>query len=174
MAPSLFNFLIYSLAIGAAVAIPAPSKQLSHREAAGIPLSNIVIPVRKIKAQGEVTPVGAPYRYFRALEEAGGDAIGTGIARNAADQIEYITEVTIGGTNYSLIIDTGSSDTWVAREPFSCYDVQFRVPMETEACEFGPFFKGEYPLGQIEELSFEIYYGDGNGPFLRGSMGYSE
>lgn len=43
-------------------------------------------------------------------------AEGVGPAINAYSQVEYITPVSSNDDTYSLIIDTGSSDTWFVRE----------------------------------------------------------
>ncbi|OAA68745.1 Peptidase aspartic [Niveomyces insectorum RCEF 264] len=102
----------------------------------------------------------------------GGVGVGSAIA--AANQIEYITSVQAGSNNLSLIIDTGSSDTWFVKEGFQCLDPQYRQPTTAEVCEFGPPFKGDFPGGQITNQHFNVTYGSVNGPFLNGLMGYSD
>lgn len=82
--------------------------------------------------------------------------------------------VTAGGNNYSLIIDTGSSDTWFVKSGFQCYDYR-RQKVALANCQFGPLFKGDFPGGRIQELHFNVSYGNGySGPNLNGEYGFAE
>ncbi|KAJ7484193.1 acid protease [Mycena latifolia] len=55
----------------------------------------------------------------------------------AAFDEEYVVNVTVGGKVFNMILDTGSSDTWVVHEGFSCLDLNgTAVPAAT--CDFGP------------------------------------
>ncbi|KAJ7301893.1 acid protease [Mycena albidolilacea] len=49
---------------------------------------------------------------------------------------DYLVNVTIGGQNFSLIIDSGSSDTWVPQAGFSCFDLT-GSPVPQTTCNFG-------------------------------------
>ncbi|KAJ7798934.1 acid protease [Mycena olivaceomarginata] len=49
---------------------------------------------------------------------------------------DYLVNVTIGGQNFSLIIDSGSSDTWVPQAGFSCFNLT-GSPVPQTTCNFG-------------------------------------
>ncbi|TLS26217.1 hypothetical protein PpBr36_04527 [Pyricularia pennisetigena] len=102
-----------------------------------------------------------------AARQDGNEPIGEGVgpAINAHSQVEYITPVSSNGDTYSLIIDTGSSDTWFVREGFQCLDYR-QQPVPYEACQFGPAWQGDFPGGKIPNKQFQVRYGSSNGPFL--------
>jgi len=168
----------------ASLALAAPShekRRLSPREKAGLPLARHVAPIkaRNVAKYKDLTPVGAPYNRFSSVQqmdaESGlGPVVDTkGTAQNAARGIEYIIEAEISGHTYTLIVDTGSTDTWVVKDKFQCLD-GFRRPQPLSACRFGPSLKGELTHGLIPDVTFNISYGMEGGPFLQGVMGYSE
>ncbi|KAJ6536853.1 aspartic peptidase domain-containing protein [Mycena capillaripes] len=85
---------------------------------------------------------------------------------------EYLTNVTIGGQHFSLIIDTGSSDTWVAQKGFNCFDIDGN-PVSPDTCAFGTagFNTATSKTFQLfPKVSFNITYGDGE--FLSGPVGF--
>ncbi|KAJ7861691.1 acid protease [Mycena olivaceomarginata] len=49
---------------------------------------------------------------------------------------DYLVNVTIGGQNFSLVIDSGSSDTWVPQAGFSCFNLT-GSPVPQTTCNFG-------------------------------------
>ncbi len=51
----------------------------------------------------------------------------------------YMTSVTLGSRVYSLVLDTGSSDTWVAQVGLACKD-PFGNTVATTSCKFGPLY----------------------------------
>jgi hypothetical protein len=172
MAALLFRSLVGALAVSSALA--APSHKKSARDTAGVAVTDKVFALRKASFKENVTPVGAPFRKLQIDDGLGPPARGVGFAENAAKGIEYIIDVEVGDTNYSLIIDTGSSDTWVARSNFACLDINTKASRPQTSCKFGPLFHGEFPGGALPDQVFSIQYGSSTGPFLRGSMGYSE
>jgi len=85
---------------------------------------------------------------------------------------EYLTNVTVGGQHFSLIIDTGSSDTWVAQKGFNCFDIDGN-PQPEATCAFGtPGFNtaASKTFQLFPKVSFNITYGDGE--FLSGPVGF--
>lgn len=101
-------------------------------------------------------------------------AVSIGLAPSANHDIEYITRVVAGTNNLSLVVDTGSSDTWFVRQGFSCIDPQYHQPTLSSACGFGPPFKGDFPGGAIANQHLSVAYGSQNGPFVEGLLGYSD
>jgi hypothetical protein len=102
--------------------------------------------------------------------EADPIAVGTGFVRAEQNQIEYLTDVKAGNQTFSLIVDTGSSDTWIVSEKFKCTNDPIREP----PCLFGKKFAGEFPGGKISNQHLMIQYGYEGGPNMRGEFGYSE
>ena len=83
----------------------------------------------------------------------------------------YMTNVTIGGSYYTLVIDTGSSDTWVASSSFACISRLTQTPLPQSACGFSTLY--DQTLSPTYELGikdgFEVNYTDGE--FLSGDLG---
>ncbi|KAF8142599.1 aspartic peptidase domain-containing protein [Mycena galopus ATCC 62051] len=76
---------------------------------------------------------------------------------------EYLTNVTIGGQKFSFSVDTGSSDTWVIQQGFSCFDLDGN-PQSEGVCAFGS--EGFSPNASktftpFPGVSFNITYSDG-------------
>ncbi|KAJ7049937.1 acid protease [Mycena amicta] len=85
---------------------------------------------------------------------------------------EYLTNATVGGQHFALIIDTGSSDTWVPQVGFNCFDLDGN-PLPEDQCFFGT--AGFNPAASktfkpFPRVSFNITYGDGE--FLSGPVGF--
>ncbi|KAK2601449.1 hypothetical protein N8I77_010898 [Diaporthe amygdali] len=83
--------------------------------------------------------------------------------------VEYVAEIEWDGTPVEVIVDTGSSDTWLVQAGFTCVDVDGNVQPEAD-CYFGPVFNGTFDEGSIKDENFNIEYGDGE--FLTGVLGY--
>lgn len=52
----------------------------------------------------------------------------------------FLSPITIGGQEFKVVIDTGSSDPWLATKNFDCYDYQIHEPTEEQFCYFGPLY----------------------------------
>lgn len=111
---------------------------------------------------------------------------------------EYVAEIEWDGTSIEVIVDTGSSDTWLVQAGFTCVDVDGNVQpvsvhpvqclhlgsrpkvstcaghspifLQEADCYFGPVFNGTFDEGSIADENFSIEYGDGE--FLTGVFGY--
>ncbi|KAJ7107936.1 aspartic peptidase domain-containing protein [Mycena epipterygia] len=90
----------------------------------------------------------------------------------AAFDNEYVVNITVGGKTFNAILDTGSSDTWVVHEGFSCFDLNgTAVPVAT--CDFGPaqFNPADSPtFTPFVNATFFVRYGSGES--LRGPAGF--
>ncbi|MCJ1224429.1 hypothetical protein MMC12_001074 [Toensbergia leucococca] len=83
---------------------------------------------------------------------------------------EYLTEIEFGSKSFSVILDTGSSDTWLVETGFTCVN-QTSGALETEAeCMFGPTYTVPSTFKDIPNENFNITYGDGE--FLTGKFGF--
>ncbi|KAF7795741.1 hypothetical protein EIP86_006908 [Pleurotus ostreatoroseus] len=106
-----------------------------------------------------------------ALRELRGKAA-IGTVDGTGDDEEYVTDIIVGGQNFKAIIDTGSSDTWLAMKGFKCFSLE-DAPIPTEDCFFGS--EGFDPSKSktfvpLADTNFNISYGDGE--FLTGVVGH--
>ncbi|KAJ3540372.1 hypothetical protein NM688_g6233 [Phlebia brevispora] len=110
----------------------------------------------------------------QALRELRGRASSSQTATIAGsdDDEEYLTSITVGGHNFTAIVDTGSSDTWLAQVGFSCFSLD-STPIPAADCFFGS--AGFDPstsksFVSFPDTNFNISYGDGE--FLTGAVGF--
>jgi Eukaryotic aspartyl protease len=84
--------------------------------------------------------------------------------------VEYLTTINYQGTDVKVIVDTGSSDTWLVESDFQCLDASgTKVPQGQ--CNFGPTYPGSYKNSSLGKL--KIAYGDGeyaNGYFGKANV----
>ncbi|KAK7750598.1 hypothetical protein SLS62_007445 [Diatrype stigma] len=142
---------------------------------------------------GHLRTVDALLRQQKNLQEASpyptqGDDndvdIPEGIAglRAGLNQVEYLVRAEVGGQEFLVIPDTGSSDTWVAREGFECLDQFGRRPAaDRSSCGFGPLYHGGFPGGKAteidgrgDEVDVQMHISYLSGDFLNGPMGYAD
>ncbi|KAK4097313.1 acid protease [Parathielavia hyrcaniae] len=92
------------------------------------------------------------------------------ISSTSAYGTQYAIEVRFNQHPMSLVIDTGSSDTWAVERDFHCIDYTGeRLPRET--CGFGDTYPGYFQYGLTDpESHLFIQYGDGE--IVAGPMGY--
>ncbi|VDC00346.1 unnamed protein product [Peniophora sp. CBMAI 1063] len=85
---------------------------------------------------------------------------------------EYLTNITFGTQTFPVIIDTGSSDTWLVSKGFQCISSDGDDEPESE-CDFG---SSGYDANASSTFvaypghNFNIEYGDGE--FLTGDVGF--
>jgi aspergillopepsin I len=85
---------------------------------------------------------------------------------------EFAAEVTFGTETFELIVDTGSSDTWVVETGFVCTDLSTGKTTTEAYCDFGPYYTKSSTFVAISGEDFSIEYGDGE--YLTGIMGTEE
>jgi hypothetical protein len=74
---------------------------------------------------------------------------------------EYATPITIGTQTFEVIVDTGSSDTWVVETGFECIDFSTGKKTTESECDFGPYYTKDSTFVQTADENFNIEYGDG-------------
>jgi hypothetical protein len=81
----------------------------------------------------------------------------------------YLTDVTISERLYSLVIDTGSSDTWVASSAFQCLNPNTYASIDARYCGFSTPFdpQNSSTWSSISGYGFEVNYTGGE--FLMGA-----
>ncbi|KAK3320423.1 aspartic peptidase domain-containing protein [Cercophora scortea] len=94
------------------------------------------------------------------------------ITTTTAYGTQYATDVTWNGFRTMLLLDTGSSDTWVVQREFFCIDYSGQIVPQI-ACGFGPTYPGDFQYGPTNpEQHMFIQYGDGE--VVTGPMGFSD
>jgi len=73
----------------------------------------------------------------------------------------FTTDITIGQQNVKLVIDTGSSDTWVVGSKFQCLDVSSHNTIPQKQCAFGSTWNIANDFKVTPNENFNITYGDG-------------
>lgn len=68
-----------------------------------------------------------------------------------------------------MIVDTGSSDTWVVESAFQCVNEKTAAVLSQSDCAFGTTFVADPTFSVIADINFNITYGDGE--FLSGIFG---
>lgn len=71
-----------------------------------------------------------------------------------------------------LVLDTGSSDTWIVHNGFECLDDENGYKVNQAMCHFGPTYNGTFQEGQIKDENFKIPYMDGT--IVSGVLGHSD
>ncbi|KAK3906142.1 aspartic peptidase domain-containing protein [Staphylotrichum tortipilum] len=94
------------------------------------------------------------------------------ITSTSAYGTQYAVDALFNGHQMSLLIDTGSSDTWAVQRNFHCVDYSGEfLPQET--CGFGATYPETFQYGRTDpETHMFIQYGDGE--VVTGPMGFSD
>jgi hypothetical protein len=82
----------------------------------------------------------------------------------------YMVNVTIAGQTYTLVIDTGSADTWVASTSFRCENPYIYAPSEELNCGFGALYN-ESAAGTFQPINYPFAVNYSGGEFLSGAIG---
>ncbi|KAI4162983.1 MAG: hypothetical protein LQ342_003494 [Letrouitia transgressa] len=81
----------------------------------------------------------------------------------------YVADIIIGNQAFSSVVDTGSSDTWVAKTGFKCVDLDTYKNIPENKCGFSSTYTISPSFKRIRDLNFNVTYGDGE--FLTGIFG---
>lgn len=85
----------------------------------------------------------------------------------------FLAPITVGGQSFDVVVDTGSSDPWLAANGFECIDPDTGAPAQSEAqCMFGSLYysRSSSTYIPISDENFNITYADGEQ--LNGNMAY--
>ncbi|KAJ7457963.1 acid protease [Mycena galericulata] len=145
-----------------------PSLTSHTSEAVGLPIADFSIPLSAKVQRPESKKISLASLRANRKQNVGD----TDVLDGAAFDQEYVVNITVGGKYFNVILDTGSSDLWVVKEGFSCFDLNgTAVPAST--CDFGPsqFSPADSPTFQtFPNVTFFVEYGSGE--HLRGPAGF--
>lgn len=82
----------------------------------------------------------------------------------------FLAGVKFGTESFQAVVDTGSSDTWLAGTGFQCVNVTTDADEPESDCLFGSTYNISPTFKQIPDENFNITYGDGE--FLTGIVGH--
>ncbi|OTB04616.1 hypothetical protein M426DRAFT_11503 [Hypoxylon sp. CI-4A] len=85
--------------------------------------------------------------------------------------LEYALQVVFNGIPMSVVIDSGSADTWIKSSKFHCKD-NANDTIPEKVCRLGPSFPGNFTGGPIRNQHFAIKYGDGES--VQGRLGHMD
>ena len=130
-------------------------KPVAKRAPSEIVATSTTLPLKKIKASG----ASAARRGSLASSATIPNGNQTGLIALELGE-EFAAEVTIGSQTFDLIIDTGSSDTWVVEEGFTCIDFDTGKKTTESECAFGSTYTKSGTFKSISGETFSIEYGD--------------
>ncbi|KAK5136641.1 hypothetical protein LTR08_002655 [Meristemomyces frigidus] len=160
------SFLAATLALQSAIASPVDFEQAST-EPESTQASAANFRIRETKAFAEATPLKITDRIL-ALKSTGSKSKSSIALHNALRNSvhdapltipwggDYAIDIDFGGETFQVVLDTGSSDLWLARTDVHCVDTDMNH-VATAECGFA------------DEI-FDVTYGGGE--FLTGVLGY--
>ncbi|KAI0685703.1 aspartic peptidase domain-containing protein [Cytidiella melzeri] len=97
----------------------------------------------------------------------------TAVAFGSDDDEEYGVPVSVGGESFSVIMDTGSSDFFLAQKGFECFDLSDNPTPEAD-CFFGSTFDPtkSKTFQADPNKNFNISFADAE--FLTGTVGFED
>jgi hypothetical protein len=126
-----------------------------ERAPSNINVTDVVLPLTKVTSSGSSrrglslsTLVTIPTGSATVLTSGGND--------------EFYTSVTWGTETFQMIVDTGSSDTWVVENGFKCVSTTMSVTEAESSCDFGPYYTRSSTFVALPGLNFSTTYGYGS------------
>ena len=92
--------------------------------------------------------------------------------KEVEDGTEFLAPIKFGTKSFMAILDTGSSDTWLAETGFQCLNLTTGILQSEAECDFGPLYSTTQTFTPISDENFNISYGDGE--FLTGTLGHEQ
>jgi hypothetical protein len=74
---------------------------------------------------------------------------GYGELRDIAYNVRWAAEANIGGNTVLMLLDTGSSDTWVLAPGWQCLNSTGDAQPDESACNAGPVWNGKLSPSQV-------------------------
>lgn len=81
----------------------------------------------------------------------------------------FATSVEVGGKEYEMVIDTGSSDTWLPKQNFQCVQIGTGDIRSQSDCRLASTYTPSSTFRALQNLNYHVQYLDGEE--LRGTFG---
>ncbi|KAJ5753155.1 aspartic peptidase domain-containing protein [Penicillium odoratum] len=173
MVQSWIASLLLSAAVASCAAVPGLTANtpgsLGRRTPSPDVVTNNHMPVRTVRKshslRGKRAQRGQHGLHRRQSTYSGGQT-------NITDpeQLCYVAAVTWGDETFDMLLDTGSSDTWLLQEGYKCLNsTGDQVPKSN--CVTSPNFSGNYTGGQIGNVNFNATYGSAS---VAGTYGWED
>ena len=82
----------------------------------------------------------------------------------------FLAPISVGGQTFNVVMDTGSSDTWVVLNNFTCFDPVTNEQVTQQECYFASYYRPSSTVHYLPDRNFNISYADGE--TLSGIMAY--
>jgi hypothetical protein len=175
----MFSTLDLAL-LGALLLSPSAATPISHRSISG----GLRVSTSTAKAFAPAAPIAQTENYavlqrskgtsrsaayLHALRHA--ESGGSAPLIPEGGGVEYIMDIQFNSVDVKVIVDTGSSDTWLAESGFRCVNAT-GVAQNASACGFGATYPTSFGANQIKNANLNISYGDGE--FVTGDFGTAD
>ena len=84
--------------------------------------------------------------------------------------VDFLAGISFGTQTFFVVVDTGSSDTWLVSSGFTCVNQTTNATLTEADCLFGPYYNIDTSFTQIPNENFNLSYADGE--YLNGIVGY--
>ncbi|EIN11161.1 acid protease [Punctularia strigosozonata HHB-11173 SS5] len=122
-----------------------------------------------VTLSGRVTKNSHALEAFRASKADSNNQ--TGVLSSAGGGSRYYAPINVGGQDFEVLVDTGSSDTWLVQVGFSCFTID-GAPASANECGFGTAGFDPSQSSTFTSLpgkNINVTYGDGT--FAAGPVG---
>jgi hypothetical protein len=83
----------------------------------------------------------------------------------------FLTDIAIGDQSFNVILDTGSSDTWVAGTGYQCISRSSGAQVPQSTCNLNPTYSADGTFTLVPNENMLSSYAEGT--FIQGPVGYS-
>lgn len=159
----LYEFPFISLLLANVFAAPAPDTNF--------PTTVVQLPQAPIHAKlKRHDHLAVPASDFNQFETRANDVSPyNAVLRPTNLRTQYTTEVSFNGISRYLLVDTGSSDTWMISQDFQCMNAQHK-PVPRATCNLGDPYIGS--VEPIRNQCFHLAYGSGE--TVTGTFGHAD
>ncbi|KAI2615179.1 acid protease [Hypoxylon sp. NC1633] len=128
--------------------------------------------IRRLPSRGPTKPSRSAAALLGQIQRDNGAGSGyenvTSVSHYA---VEYAVQAVFNGIPVSLVVDSGSADTWIRASNFACKG-SLNETVSEQLCALGPSFPGNFTGRPIPDQHFSIKYGDGEG--VQGRLGHMD